>query len=129
MIADVIAETDNRLRALGARSVADVRAAANPVAAFSAAMADSDRTIKGFLYPRMYRHPRVSRIMGQAEEVVADLFERYLSKPHDMPGERHHGADDGAGHLRAIADFIAGMTDRYALIEHARLFDTTPELR
>src|SRR3981189_3445046 len=69
MIADVIAETDNRLRALGARSVADVRAAADPVAAFSAAMAESDRTIKGFLYPRMYRHPRVSRIMGQAEEV------------------------------------------------------------
>jgi dGTPase len=129
MIEDVIAETDNRLRAIGAHCVADIRMATRPVGAFSTAMAEADRTIKGFLYPRMYRHSRVSRIMGQAEEVVVNLFERYSAKPDDMPNERPHRADDPAGQMRAIADFIAGMTDRYALIEHARLFDTTPELR
>jgi dGTPase len=129
MIEDVIAETDNRLRALGAHTVAELRASTRPAAAFSTAVAEADRAIKGFLHPRVYRHTRVSRIMEQAEEVVVDLFEHYSSKPDDMPGERHLGADDAAGHLRAIADFIAGMTDRYALIEHARLFDTTPELR
>ena len=129
MIEDVIGETGKRLRALGARSVAEVRTAANPVAAFSEAMAEADRAIKGFLYPRMYRHARVSRIMAQAEEVVADLFERYSSSPGDLPTDEPPGTDDPVGRLRAIADFIAGMTDRYALIEHARLFDTTPELR
>src|SRR4051812_10740856 len=99
MIEDVIAETDNRLRALGAHCVADIRSAPRPVGAYSTAMAEADRTIKGFLYPRMYRHPRVSRIMGQAEQVVVDLFERYSANPDDMPNERHHRVNDRASHM------------------------------
>src|SRR5262249_7132317 len=105
----------------------DVRDAERPVGAFSPAMAEADRAIKGFLYPRMYRHERIMRIMGDAERVVDELFERYSRNPEDIPADWAHAAD-GAGQ-RLIADFIAGMTDRYALIEHARLFDTTPELR
>jgi dGTPase len=131
LIEDVIAETAERLRRLSPASSADVRAAVGPVAAFSAPMAEADRAIKGFLYPRMYRHHRVTRIMGDAETVLSDLFWRYAEHPDDLPAEWSHGAEasDDAGRLRRIGDFIAGMTDRYALIEHARLFKTTPELK
>jgi len=131
MIEDVIAETDARLRELAPRSADDVRHAAHPVGAFSPAMAEADRAIKGFLYPRMYRHDRIMRIMGDAERLVCALFARYLDRPDDLPAEWAQIVDSGdaAGRSRHIADFIAGMTDRYALMEHARLFDSTPELR
>jgi dGTPase len=131
MIEDVIAETSERLHKLAPRSADDVRHAEAPVAGLSPRMAEADRAIKGFLYPRMYRHPRIMRIMGDAEAVVCALFARYAEKPHDLPAEwaqATEAGDDGA-RLRRIADFIAGMTDRYALGEHARLFDSTPELR
>src|SRR5262252_5045604 len=131
MIEDVIAETGARLRALAPRSADDLRHAAHPVGAFSPAMAEADRAIKGFLYPRMYRHDRIMRIMGDAERLVCTLFARYLEQPDDMPAEWAQIVDsnDAAARSRHIADFIAGMTDRYALMEHARLFDSTPELR
>jgi dGTPase len=131
MIEDVTAETGARLRALAPRSADDVRHAAHPVGAFSPAMAEADRAIKGFLYPRMYRHHRIMRIMGDAEGLVCALFARYLEQPDDMPAEWAQIVDSGdaAARSRHIADFIAGMTDRYALMEHARLFDSTPELR
>jgi dGTPase len=131
MIEDVIAETGKRLALLAPRSAGDVRHAAIAVGALSPAMADADRAIKGFLFPRMYRHAHVMRIMGDAESVVSDLFARYAGNPHDLPAEWAERAD-AAGEpqrLRGIADFIAGMTDRYALVEHARLFPTTPDLR
>jgi dGTPase len=131
MIEDVIAETGRRLRALAPGSADDVRHAEHPVGAFSPAMAEADRAIKGFLYPRMYRHSRIMRIMGDAERLVCALFARYLEQPDDMPAEWAEIVDggDAAARSRHIADFIAGMTDRYALTEHARLFDSTPELR
>jgi dGTPase len=131
MIEDVIAETAGRLQKLSPRSADDVRHAGQPVAGFSPVMAEADRAIKGFLYPRMYRHERIMRIMGDAERVVCALFARYLERRGDMPAEWAQTADetDEAARLRHIADFIAGMTDRYALTEHARLFDSTPELR
>jgi dGTPase len=131
MIEDVIAETGARLAALAPSSVADVRNAKGQVGAFSAAMAEADRAIKGFLNPRMYRHPRVMGIMTDAEGVVCDLFNRYVASPDEMPAEwaGRAATPDEAARLRAIADFIAGMTDRYALIEHERLFERTPKLR
>jgi dGTPase len=131
MIDDVLAESVRRLTALDARSVDDVRGAAHAVVGFSPAMAAADRAVKDFLLPRMYRHERVMRIMRDAEGVVADLFGRYLLEPGEMPEEWRQGLDptDADAAARHIADFIAGMTDRYALIEHARLFDSTPELR
>ena len=131
MIEDVIAETDERLQDLEPRSADEVRHAKRPVGGFSPAMGEADRAIKGFLYPRMYRHGRIMRIMGEAERVVCALFARYVECPRDMPAEWAQMPEGGeeATRLRHIADFIAGMTDRYALGEHARLFDSIPELR
>ena len=131
MIESVIAETTGRLQTLAPRSADGVRHADRQVVGFSAEMEAADRAIKGFLYPRMYRHPRIMRIMGDAERVVCALFARYSEKPADMSAEwaQTVEAGDEADRPRRTADFIAGMTDRYALIEHGRLFDSTPELR
>jgi dGTPase len=131
MIEDVIAETGRRVAALKPKSAVNVRNAAQLLVAFSPAMQDADAAIKGFLYPRMYRHERVMRVMGDAEAVVRDLFAHYAKAPADLPAEWAEGidgADEGA-RSRRIADYIAGMTDRYAQIEHARYFKETPELR
>jgi len=131
LIDDVIAETGGRLLRLAPRSADEVRQAASPVAAFSPATADADRAIKAFLKTRMYRHARVMQVMDQAAGVVRDLFARYRAQPGELPQEWQDGlaAAEEAARARRIADFIAGMTDRYALSEHARLFDSTPELR
>jgi dGTPase len=131
LIDDVVAETGRRLAALKPSSADDVRLSASPVADFSAAMGEADRAIKTFLETRMYRSPRVTRVMDQAAGVIRDLFARYRDQPADLPPEWQEGFSglDEAARVRRIADFIAGMTDRYALAEHGRLFDSTPELR
>ncbi|MGZ5803229.1 MAG: deoxyguanosinetriphosphate triphosphohydrolase [Xanthobacteraceae bacterium] len=130
MIEDVILESEQRIRRLAPANVDDIRKSATAVAGFSAAMLATDRAIKDFLKPKMYQHPRVSRIMSQAEDVLRNLFDAYSRRPEVLPSERLHdlGAD-APQRLRQIANFIAGMTDRYALDEHARIFDSTPELR
>jgi dGTPase len=131
LIEDVIAETRQRIRTLAPQTSADVRAAVGPVVGLSTAMAQADADIKGFLYPRMYRHARVARIMSDAEAVLRDLFAHYVKAPSDLPADWGEGLadNDEQSRMRRIADYIAGMTDRYALIEHARFFTSTPELR
>jgi dGTPase len=131
MIEDVIAETGRRVALLKPRSAAEVREAPRPVVGFSPAMEKTDRDIKGFLYPRMYRHDRMMRVTADAERVVRDLFAYYAATPADLPAEWGEGLDvtDVAVRARRIGDFIAGMTDRYALVEHAKYFKETPELR
>jgi dGTPase len=131
LIEDVIAESGRLIAAVKPGSAADVRHAAKPVVALSPAMAQADKDIKGFLYPRMYRHKRVMSVMGDAEAVVRDLFAHYTASPTDLPAEWSEGIDSASESARArrIADYIAGMTDRYALVEHARYFASTPELR
>jgi dGTPase len=127
MIEDVIAHSKRLIAESAPRSVEDIRRASAPVVAFSGAMAVADRAIKAFLFPRMYRHPRIVRIMDDAQAVVTDLFARYMRAPDDLPWRDALSAPSAGP--REVADFIAGMTDRYALSEHARLFDSTPELR
>jgi dGTPase len=131
LIEDVTAETRRRLAALAPRSADDVRQAPSAVVGFSPATAAAEGLIKGFLETRMYRHERVKRVMNEAARVVRDLFARYSANPNDLPAEWTEGFSglNEAVRARRIADFIAGMTDRYALVEHARLFDSTPELR
>jgi dGTPase len=131
LIEDVIAETSRKLAALAPNSADEVRQAKTSVAGFSPATAEADRAIKSFLKVRMYRHARVMHVMDQAAGVVRDLFARYSTHPGELPAEWSQGLDrlEEAARARRIADFIAGMTDRFALAEHQRLFDTTPELR
>jgi dGTPase len=131
LIDDVVAETSRRLALLAPRSADDVRRAASPVVGFSPQTGEADRAIKSFLKKHMYRHARVMQVMDQAAGVVRDLFARYSAARDDLPEEWQEGLAglDDASRARRIADFIAGMTDRFALAEHERLFDLTPELR
>jgi dGTPase len=128
---DVVEESTRRLAAAAPVSSDDVRAAGSAMAGFSPMMSATDRAIKEFLWTNMYRHPRVNAVMADAEEVVRNLFARYFVRPRDLPDEWSHGLEEADAPTRArrIADFIAGMTDRFALVEHARFFKTTPELR
>lgn len=130
-VEDVIRESEKRLAALAPRHVNDIRAAAVPVVAFSETMIVADKDIKRFLFTNMYRHPRVQVLRKGADRVVRDLYERLTLEPRLMPEEWRKdltGADE-ARTRRRVADYIAGMTDSYALDAHRRLFDDTPELR
>jgi dGTPase len=131
LIEDVFSETCKRLAVMQPQSAADVRNHGNTIVGFSAEAETAEAAIKRFLKARMYRHERVMSVMRDAEAVVRDLFARYRAEPADLPAEwlPHEGEDDEAGRARRIGDFIAGMTDRYAIIEHRRLFDSTPDLR
>jgi len=128
MIEDVISESQRLLDTIKPFDVAAVRAAGAPVIAFSSSMAEAEKSIKDFLRPRMYRHTRVMDVMGQAQDVLRDLFAHYTAHPSDLPDEWRSDAK-GDESARRIGDFIAGMTDRYALAEHARFFKNTPDLR
>jgi dGTPase len=127
----VIAESQARLAALAPADADAIRRAGGPVIAFPAAIEIADREIKAFLYPNMYRHARIAPIRSDAAQVVADLFARFSADPELMPADWAAGCASLDAHRRArrIADYIAGMTDWYALDEHRRLFDATPSLR
>lgn len=130
LVEDAIAESERRLSTTAPRDADGVRAAGAPVIAFSPAVAKAERGVKRLLEARMYRHPRVDGVMADAAGIVRDLFARYFADPAALPADwaREAGRDGGTSHARAVADFIAGMTDRYALAEHRRLFDATPDL-
>jgi dGTPase len=129
-VEDATAEGERRIAALGPKGADDIRAAGEPVVAFSRPFQDADAAIKGFLHPHMYRHPRLLAVREEAERVVRDLFGRFIAEPTAMPDEWQAGLGGGdeARRARRVADYIAGMTDRYALHEHRRLFSATPTL-
>jgi dGTPase len=131
LISAVFSEADKRLAAAKPQSADDVRHFHQPLIAFSADVAREEAEIKAFLKARMYRHKRVMRVMGEAEQILFDLFARYQQSPGDLPPEWVEGkeSETAAERARRIGNFIAGMTDRFALIEHQRLFDSTPDLR
>ncbi|HEY8874221.1 MAG TPA: deoxyguanosinetriphosphate triphosphohydrolase [Stellaceae bacterium] len=125
MVRDLVGETRRRLVATGVRSVDEVRHLGEPVAAFSAEMGDHDRALKRFLHERMYRHYRVNRMSSKARRVVRELFQLFLAEPQCLPEEwRALTRGNPPETARIIADYLAGMTDRFALDEHRRLFDT-----
>jgi len=131
LIGAVMDEAEKRLNAAQPQSVHDIRNLARPMIAFPAGVAEVEAGIKAFLYQHMYRHTRVMRVMGEAEAIVSDLFARYRKSPEDLPSEWLEGTvgETEAERVRRIGNFIAGMTDRFALTEHQRLFDSTPDLR
>ena len=131
MIRDLVSETRVRLTRLAPESPEDIRGAAGAVAAFSPRAEADLQSLKMFLFERVYRSPRVTRVMAGAEAVVRDLFARYAADAAAMPENWQAAARglDERRRVRVIGDFVAGMTDRYALREHRRLFDVTPELK
>jgi dGTPase len=131
LIGSVVSEARRRLDAAQPKSVGDVRSHGEVLIAFSADVGEAEAAIKAFLKLRMYRHSRVMRVMGDAERILFDLFARYQRVPDDLPPEWRppDGTDSETDRARRNGNFIAGMTDRFALTEHQRLFDSTPDLR
>jgi len=125
MVNDLLAETRRRVDAARPDSPDAVRSLGRPVVAFSEAMRQNDRALKDFLFKRMYRHYRVNRMTAKAKRVVRELFETYLGAPDCLPDEwQAQAAGPGtAATARVVADYIAGMTDRFALDERRKLFD------
>jgi dGTPase len=131
LIRSVDMEARKRLDSVQPRSVEDVRNCSRTLIAFSPEVTEAEAGIKAFLKKHMYRHEWVMRIMGDAERIVSDLFARYQRDLSELPAEWRDGVEREAEGSRArrIGNFIAGMTDRFALTEHQRLFDSTPDLR
>jgi dGTPase len=111
-------------------SVADVHNAGRTMVAFSPSMRAQEQELKAFLYGNLYRNPVVLRVREGAERIVRDLFDAYFADPGLMPeGWRELlGKAEERVKARHVADFLAGMTDNYAIKEHRRLFDRTPDL-
>lgn len=131
MIDDAVVTSRARLAALACQSLEGVRGAPEPVIALSLERRAEVEGLQDYLFANVYRHPRVMAVMAGAETIVRELFERYMAEPALMPGPWRDTAQGHSGAQRAgvVADFVAGMTDRYAVKEHRRLFDATPDLR
>jgi len=128
MVNDLIAETQARLVGDGITTLADVRAAGRALVAFSPGLAVQERGLKQFLYANLYYHPDQLATAERAREVVAGLFTAFAADPSGLPESWHEGLPEAEpGRSRHLADFIAGMTDRYAIDTYARLFGSVPE--
>jgi dGTPase len=131
LVTDLIETSAARLRDSGVRSAAEVRALPAPLVGFSDATREQNRALKTFLREHVYKHYKVRRMTAKARRVMTGLFEAFFGDPALMPEEHGDNAarwEQGqgpAGRARAVADYIAGMTDRYAILEHRRLFDAS----
>ena len=112
---------ETRRRLAGIESVEDVRRAEGPLVAFTDAMRDEERRLKAFLHARMYDAPAVAAVRDEAQRLLAGLFAAYRDDPRRLPHEWRPRSEDPVTVLRAIGDFIAGMTDRYAIRRHEEL--------
>ena len=123
MVGDVVAETRRRVAEAGVRSAEDVRALGRPLVAFSPAMYEDLGRLRAFLFARMYRHHRVNRTRSAARRILRELFALYMDEPDVLPPAwlaRTQGADE-LKRARVVCDYVAGMTDRFAIEEHRRL--------
>ena len=124
MVDDVMAETRRRAETGGVRSPEDVRVLGHALVAFSREMVEDLAQLRHFLMERMYRHWRVNRTRSQARRMLAEMFQLFMHEPDVLPAEwgpRVKGRDE-AGRARVVCDYIAGMTDRFAIEEHRKLF-------
>jgi dGTPase len=124
MVADVLAETRRRAQAGNVASPQDVRELGHALVAFSREMVEDLSALRAFLMDRMYRHWKVNRTRSQARRMLAEMFQLFLVEPDVLPAEwyaRTQGRDE-PGLARVVCDYIAGMTDRFAIEEHRKLF-------
>lgn len=122
MVTDLVQSSDRYLRKSGVRSPEELQKLAYNVIGFSEDMHRRNREIKDFLYKKLYRHHRVMRMSLKAERIISDLFETYISDFSILP-ESVQALIESRGLERTVCDYIAGMTDRFAIEEHHRLFD------
>jgi dGTPase len=123
-VTDAITRTAANLAELNAQTPDDVRRVGTNVATFSPELTEMNRELKAFLLQHFYRHPRLVRMSAKAHRVLSDLFLAYLAEPLQLPHEVQARIRRGPDPLqRVICDYIAGMTDRYAILEHKKLFD------
>ena len=123
MVGDVLAETRRRAEDAGVHSAMDVRAMGRPLVAFSPAMYEDLGRLRAFLFARMYRHHRVNRTRSAARRILRELFTLYMDEPDVLPPAwlaRTEGGDE-ARRARVVCDYVAGMTDRFAIEDHRRL--------
>jgi dGTPase len=129
MVQDVLAESASRIQKLQPQSPDDIRRAGRQVVAFSDEMFEKVDELRSFLWTRMYRHYTVMRVRNKVERIVSDLFNSFLEKPQLLPEHWQRRVEEAGGMIndnaraRIVCDYIAGMTDRYAIREHERLFD------
>ena len=119
LVTDLNRQSAANIRDLAPESIADIRRAP-PMIRFSDRIRDEQAELKRFLHANLYRHYRVSRMSSKARRIISDLFQAFMNEPGLLPPEFQARAQ--ADTPRAIADYIAGMTDRYAIVEHRRLF-------
>ena len=131
MVADVLSHATKTAAKTGVKSSDAVRALHKPLITFSAQMHENNKVLQGFLSQSMYRHPRVLEIMDRAQRVIRDLFAAYMNDEKLLPDDwrETHPRTDQNRYARQVCDFIAGMTDRYALDQHKRMFDLDPLFR
>jgi dGTPase len=121
MVNDVLEETQRRVREAGAQNLDDVRAAGRSLAGFSAALAREEKALKAFLHARMYNAAPVAAVRTQAQRIVAGLWSAYAADPALLPPDWRSQAGDRITTLRGIGDYIAGMTDRYAIRQYREI--------
>ena len=125
LVTDLLTETHSRLLRINPASIQDVREAEIPMACFSDPFQKQIEELKSFLFQSMYRHYKVNRMASKAKRVITELFELFMSEPNCLPFEwqNNHQTSNDLMQARRVSDYIAGMTDRYALLEYDRLFD------
>jgi dGTPase len=129
LVSDLIDASTQRLRSADIHSVDEVRAHPAMLIGFSAETRDENQALKGFLREHLYKHYKVRRMTSKARRIVKALFDAFFGDPGLMPDEhkafglRLEAEQGPKGRARAVADYIAGMTDRYAILEHSRIFD------
>ena len=129
LVTDLIDSSAARLEASGVRSIADVRAHPGALIGFCESTRELNHALKTFLREHVYKHYKVRRMTSKARRVIRELFDAFFNDPslmpdeHEAAGSRLESSQGPAGRARAVADYIAGMTDRYAILEHRRMFD------
>ena len=128
-VADLVNNTRQNLARFKPGSINDVRALAEPMVCFSAEMCDLNLQLKQFLRKQLYQHYRVQRMSNKAGRVIRNLFDAFMAETKMLPPEQSQrcelleSSQGEVGRARAVADYVAGMTDRYAIVEHDRIFD------
>ncbi|MEM8751196.1 MAG: deoxyguanosinetriphosphate triphosphohydrolase [Pseudomonadota bacterium] len=130
MVEDVIGEATARLNELASPTPRDIAALDYAVVRFSPAMEEQEKTLKAFLFQRMYRHPKVMKPVEMSQQIIGDLFDTLMSGSSPMPDSEEWSLAglDEAERAERVVDYLAGMTDRFAVREHQRMFDHTPDL-